>query len=81
MNCFRCDKVLKNLIKEKENHPVDGVAFITYGHYGSKIFDPMDGTYLEINICDDCLEQERLKNKVLKIDINKKVKLWNHKLF
>lgn len=33
-----------------------GTAFRIYGHYGSTVFDPMDGSSLEIVICDECLE-------------------------
>ncbi len=34
---------------------MDGLHFRTYGHYGSTIFDPMDGTYLDVAICDECI--------------------------
>lgn len=56
--CIRCDKPLKNVDPEytSGNQPYEGTAFTTYGHYGSTIFDPMDGTILEINICDECLK-------------------------
>ena len=37
------------------NQPYGGLAFQSEGHYGSTVFDPMDGTYLEVNICDECL--------------------------
>lgn len=32
-----------------------GVSFISHGHYGSSVFDPMDGSSLEISLCDDCV--------------------------
>src|SRR4051794_10900173 len=37
------------------NQPYAGTAFQSHGHYGSTIYDPMDGRYIEINICDPCL--------------------------
>jgi hypothetical protein len=35
----------------------DGVWFRGYGNYGSTLFDPMDGQYLDILVCDDCLRE------------------------
>ena len=49
-----CDIEMDNLI-DKGFQPTHGLAFITYGHYGSTYFDPMNGDYLEICICDVCL--------------------------
>jgi len=37
--------------------PKDGLAFVTSGHYGSTYFDPMDGSWLEVAICDDCVKR------------------------
>ena len=36
-------------------HPIGGTLFRTYGHYGST-FDPMDASYLEVVVCNDCLK-------------------------
>jgi hypothetical protein len=38
-------------------HPMGGLHFSTRGHYGSRVFDPMDGkdTKLDIAICDECV--------------------------
>lgn len=52
--CVVCRASLPNL-EEDGFHPNGGTAFHTSGHYGSGVFDPMDGTYLEIAICDNCL--------------------------
>ena len=38
-----------------ETVPYAGTLFYSHGHYGSTAFDPMDGTKLEIAICDECL--------------------------
>lgn len=54
--CVVCHQQLKNVDNSAANQPDEGTAFMTYGHYGSTFFDPMDGSYLEVNICDPCLE-------------------------
>ena len=55
--CFVCGKELENFQWDSavEVHPSGGLAFRTYGHYGSVVFDPMDGTSLDIAICDLCV--------------------------
>ena len=54
--CVKCDTILDDVLGgEPDVQPMDGLAFVTTGHYGSTVFDPMDGTYLEIVICDKCL--------------------------
>lgn len=54
--CIVCEKPLKNVFSEEsENHPSEGTTFTSEGHYGSTAWDPMDGQYIEINICDECL--------------------------
>lgn len=53
--CFVCGKRLSEVGEEGLNQPNGATAFITNGHYGSTVFDEMDGTWLELNICDDCL--------------------------
>lgn len=65
--CFCCDKQLGNWeyrTKVRNGgesyvrvHPMGGLHFETYGHYGSRVFDPMDGkgTKLDIAICDECI--------------------------
>lgn len=40
-----------------EFQPSGGLAFQTTGHYGSAFFDPMDGSRLEIAVCDQCVSQ------------------------
>lgn len=41
--------------EDKGNTPYAATAFVTHGHYGSTAFDPLDGTFIEINVCDTCL--------------------------
>jgi hypothetical protein len=59
-NCIVCNTEVDNWdIAYTENkmqvHPVGGTVFRTYGHYGSTVFDPMDASYLEVVVCDECL--------------------------
>jgi hypothetical protein len=66
MNCIVCKKSLEDILaREGENQPNDGLAFHSYGHYGTTAFDPMDGTYLEVNICDSCIVQAGKDGAVL----------------
>lgn len=53
--CIACGRKLVNVDEDATNQPYNGTAFVTHGHYGSTAFDPLDGHYLEINICDLCL--------------------------
>ena len=62
IHCIACSKELDNLeyemrdSKKVEVHPMNGLHFRTYGHYGSVIFDPMGtGESLDIAICDLCV--------------------------
>lgn len=54
--CITCGRKLRNVTDDADNQPSDGIAFNSHGHYGSTVFDPMDGTYLEFNICDPCVK-------------------------
>lgn len=54
--CIVCKKPLDDAFNGMtHNQPYPGTAFMSYGHYGSTYFDPMDGSSIEINVCDDCL--------------------------
>jgi hypothetical protein len=53
LTCILCGGELPNPYSRFQ--PDGGLAFITYGHYGSTIFDPMDGSGLEIAVCDPCV--------------------------
>lgn len=78
MNCILCGFEFKQAVPGDINQPAQGVEFISYGHYGSTRFDPMDGSFLALNICDVCLgdaiqvgrvvqgehEQPRIKGKI-----------------
>lgn len=47
---------MQNIMGDKGHQPVDGISFHTHGHYGSSVFDPMDGSYIQIAVCDKCLQ-------------------------
>jgi hypothetical protein len=36
--------------------PNDANTLSSIGTYGSRVFDPLDGSYVIVNVCDDCLE-------------------------
>jgi hypothetical protein len=63
--CIVCGKALRNTFEDAENQPDGGTAFQTHGHYGSTVFDPMDGEYIEINVCDACLRSAASQQRVL----------------
>lgn len=55
MHCIKCGVALESATVDSVVQPLNGLAFTSYGHFGSTVFDPMDGTTLEICICDECL--------------------------
>lgn len=64
IECFVCGEPLTNVLQGTGNQPLDGLEFFTYGHYGSTVFDPMDGTALAIDVCDSCLMNGQKKGRV-----------------
>ncbi len=54
--CASCGVELAN-VADAGFQPVGGVAFHSYGHYGSAEFDPMDGTCVEVVLCDPCFSR------------------------
>lgn len=61
VDCFKCGTTLENSeypMRDSDYvyvHPMGGLHFAAYGHYGTAVFDPMDSTSLDIAICDECL--------------------------
>jgi len=56
--CIICKEILDNsFAMSGDIQPIGGLHFFTYGHYGSTYFDPMDGSTLNLAICDDCVYQ------------------------
>lgn len=61
INCIVCQSEVDNwdIAYPKDAiqvHPIGGTVFRTYGNYGSTVFDPMNASYLEIVVCNDCLK-------------------------
>jgi len=72
VKCIVCKKDLEEFDTPKENsfHPMDGLEFITYGHYGSTIFDPVvEVKRLRVCICDKCVAQG-IEDKLVLGDID-----------
>ncbi len=66
-SCFHCGKDLFNVFEGPTNQPSGALSFSSHGHYGSTSFDPMDGSWLEINICDECVLSAAKFHRVLHI--------------
>lgn len=77
--CIVCGTELEALFAEHgtENQPNHGVCFSTQGHYGSRVFDPMDGTMIEINVCDTCLAHAATMDRVYATRRNRPVGVRN----
>jgi hypothetical protein len=54
MKCLVCKKDLEEY---GPHHPIGAINFGSPGHYGTTVFDPMDGSFLTINVCDGCLTE------------------------
>lgn len=66
LTCIVCDYQSVEAIKHADNnHPYKATAFTSRGHYGSTFFDPMDGSYIEINVCDECLVKAEAKGQIM----------------
>lgn len=63
--CVVCGTELRNVEVTCENQPYQGTAFQSRGHYGSTAFDPMNGSMLEVNFCDECLREAGNNGRVL----------------
>ena len=66
LTCIVCDYQPDTAFNGCENNqPYKATAFHTRGHYGSTFFDPLDGTMIEINVCDSCLQKAVAKKQIL----------------
>lgn len=60
MRCFKCSRELESVwVDYTHNQPYAGLSFTSNGHYGGTLYDPMDGSYIEIFICDVCLDENK----------------------
>ena len=64
LTCIVCDYQPVEAMNNTTNHPYKATAFTSRGHYGSTFFDPMDGSYIEINVCDECLVKAQAKGQI-----------------
>ena len=62
---YQPETAIPDSIPDTNNQPYKATTFMTKGHYGSTFFDPMDGSYLEINVCDECLEKAKSAKKIV----------------
>lgn len=72
--CFTCGRLLKSVWPDSlddEQQADDACYFRSHGQYGSTVFDPYDSTYLEINICDDCLRAHPERALICKPEIHR----------
>lgn len=63
--CIVCDRQIESMDDSYINSPYAATAFESHGHYGSTIFDPMNGSFLELNVCDPCLRRLAGEGKIL----------------
>lgn len=63
--CICCGKQLESAMGDHaDNQPYAGTTFHSRGHYGSTVFDPMDGSFLEVNVCDECMKVHAAQNRI-----------------
>lgn len=57
--CIVCGEVLRDTEVSEEHNviPYDGITFEGHGNYGSRLFDPLDGSYLIMVLCDSCAKE------------------------
>jgi len=58
LSCICCGAALPNIMAGRGIQPMGGVAFLSHGHFGSSVFDPMDGSIIQIVLCDPCLSEK-----------------------
>jgi hypothetical protein len=64
--CVICGAQLERIDNmSDESCPYKGTNFTTHGHYGSTVFDPMDGSFITLNICDPCLTRAGEQGRVV----------------
>lgn len=85
--CIVCGSVLTNVEPHVENQPDGGLTCITYGQYGSTVFVPMNGEFLEFNVCDPCMVKAGERGRVLSARTKRPVEVhplgqigWEHGL-
>ena len=62
--CIVCGVKLYTAFDPSQNQPYKGTVFVSGGHYGSTFFDPMDGSAIEIVVCDECCEKAMQEKRI-----------------
>ena len=55
VDCLICGAAVQRVDRDSPTQPYGGTSFYSHGNYGSTVFDPFDGQYLHVIICDPCL--------------------------
>ena len=76
--CIVCKKQLDSAANDPsfDHVPYAGTMFVTNGHYGSTVFDNMDGQALQIVVCDTCLTAKP-RELVTFVDTDKSRRPWD----
>lgn len=66
--CIVCGKELEDAAPSHPttNQPWEANIFFSYGHYGATAFDEVNGQFLEINVCTECLIENSRRGRILK---------------
>lgn len=67
LSCFRCDGPVNIMVwsgKDTGNLE-DAMSFISYGGYGSTVYDEMGRRFLRIHVCDGCVRVMAARGQVL----------------
>jgi hypothetical protein len=72
LKCIRCGKTFTPSVTDggDDTPPNDGLLFITYGNYGSTIYDPLDPLgqeYLLVVLCDECVVAQAREQNVMHV--------------
>lgn len=69
LKCIKCGTQPKPAFSDDHkiiNHPHGATVFTTHGHYGSTVYDSINGNeYIEITVCDSCLVEAAQNDRVL----------------
>ena len=72
LKCIRCGRDFSTDLPAdwgEDGPPNDGMLFISYGNYGSTVYDPQGNgqEYLLIVLCDECAVSQAREQNVLHI--------------
>lgn len=76
--CFKCEKPIECACSNDDiwSMPADAVCFEGGSNFGSSIYDSMmDGIYVEIIVCDECLIAGKANLREFKIQKGKNTKV------